>query len=53
MLGVRKEFIENLELKNMDHRFLPLILLSSRGAKLSTVNVSHHKRLLERVNIIF
>lgn len=45
MLGVKKKFIENLQLKNMDHRFLPLILLSSRGANISTVNVSHHERL--------
>ncbi len=45
MLGVKKEFVKGLYLKNMDHRFLPLILVSSRGAKLSTVNVSHHRRI--------
>ncbi len=45
MLGIKYKFIRKLHLKNCDHRFLPLILVSSRGAKLSTVNVSHHQRL--------
>ena len=45
MLGVKKKFIARLNLKNTDHRFLPLILVSVRGAHLFTVNVSHYERL--------
>ena len=44
MLGVHKNFISNLTLRNNDHRFLPLIF-TKRGASISTVSVNHSRRI--------